>query len=40
MKFFLKTVAFVTLAAVVVLYVQHQLVTGDFIEDPTEDIWH
>lgn len=40
MKVFLKTVVFTAIAAAVVLYVQHQLVSVKLIEDPTEDIWH
>ena len=40
MKLFFQTLAFTALAAIVVLYVQHQLVTADTIEDPTEDIRH
>jgi hypothetical protein len=40
MKLLFKTIALTALAAVVVLYVQHQLVTTEAIEDPTEDIWH
>ena len=39
MKFILKAAAFAALAAVVVLYVQHQLVSGKDIDDPTYDIW-
>lgn len=39
MKFILKAAALAAIAAVVVLYIQHQLVTGEEIDDPTYDIW-
>lgn len=39
MKLFFKAAIVTVVAVAVVLYVQHQLVSGKHIDDPTYDIW-
>lgn len=40
MKQFLLGAAILSAMAALVIYVQHQLVTVEHIEDPTMDIWN
>lgn len=39
MKSILQAAALVAVTAVIVLFVQHQIVSGKHIDDPTFDIW-